>query len=375
MPAKAPRVYPLGIDDRELVDKTFDKLHKQERMSWSTTSTPFSYPVFVVWKTLPSRKRKGRVVIDIRGLNQISRIDVYPLPLQSDVLAAAQGCKYITVVDCASFFYQWRVHPSDRHKLTVISHCGQEYFNVCVLGFKNSPAYVQRRIDILLRDYPWAHAYIDDVVIASRTLEEHIHHLQTVFSVFSSVGISINPSKAFIGFPSIRLLGQHVDSLGLSTAAEKLEAIASLEFPTTLQQLETYLGLTGYLRQYVPFYAAVSGPLQDRKALLLRRGPSAGPQRKSFSLKTLLESPTPAEVESWKSLQELLSNPQYLVHFDPSRRLYADVDASKAFGFGAVIYHVKDDALDSATATYPRKSSIEPIMFLSRQLSLVEHWY
>jgi hypothetical protein len=102
------------------------------------------------------------------------------------------------------------------------------------MGFKNSPAYVQRRIDILLRDYPWAHAYIDDVVIASYTLEEHTQHLRTIFRLFSSVGISINPSKAFVGFPSIRLLGQHVDSLGLSTATEKLEAIANLEFPKTL---------------------------------------------------------------------------------------------------------------------------------------------
>ena len=88
MPARAPRVYPLGIEDRKHIDKTFDKLYEKERMSWSTTSTPFSYPVFVVWKTLPSGERKGRVVIDIRGLNQISRIDVYPLPLQSDIIAA-----------------------------------------------------------------------------------------------------------------------------------------------------------------------------------------------------------------------------------------------------------------------------------------------
>ena len=80
------------------------------------------------------------------------------------------------------------------------------------------------------------------------------------------------------------------------------------------------------------------------------------------------------------------------MHFDPTRRLYADIDASKAFGFGAVVYHVKDDDSnsDSATAdcsdnskppaatirtTYPKKSSIEPIMFLSRRLSPAEHRY
>jgi hypothetical protein len=106
MLVKAFKVYLLSIKDKKVVDKTFNKLHEQDRMSWTTTSTPFSYPVFVVWKTLPSREQKGRAVVDIRGLNQISQTDSYPLPLQTDIIAAVQGCKYITVVDCASFFYQ-----------------------------------------------------------------------------------------------------------------------------------------------------------------------------------------------------------------------------------------------------------------------------
>jgi hypothetical protein len=88
------------------------------------------------------------------------------------------------------------------------------------MEFKNSPAYVQRRMDILLREYPLARAYIDDVVVASKTLDEHVQHLRTLFQFFSSIGISIKPTKAFIGCPFIRLLGQHVDSLGLSTARE-----------------------------------------------------------------------------------------------------------------------------------------------------------
>src|SRR5436189_4309518 len=126
------------------------------------------------------------------------------------------------------------------------------------------------------------------------------------------MNISVNPKKAFLGYPSIRILGQHVDSLGLSTDAEKLEAISRLEFPETLKQLEIYLGLTGYLRQYIPFYAAISGPLQDRKTLLLQKGPTAGSQRRNFSLQTPLLDPPEAELLSFKSLQELLSKPSYL---------------------------------------------------------------
>src|SRR5438045_6236072 len=155
-------------------------------------------------------------------------------------------------------------------------------------------------------------------------------------------------------------------------------------------QLEIYLGLTGYLRQYIPFYAAISGPLQDHKTLLLQKGPTAGSQRRYFSLQTPLLDPTEAELLSFKALQELLSKPSYLVHFDPNRRLYADIDASKAFGLGIVVYHAKDDGSEALAATadrsrasteggakpeYPKKSTIEPIMFLSRRLSPAEHRY
>ena len=103
---KTARVYPLGKDAREVVDKTFDKLHKQGKIEWSTSATPFSYPVFVVWKTIPDGERKGRAVVNIRGLNLISQPDLYPLPLQSDLISSVKGYVYISIIDCASFFYQ-----------------------------------------------------------------------------------------------------------------------------------------------------------------------------------------------------------------------------------------------------------------------------
>ena len=78
--------------------------------------------------------RKGRAVVDIRGLNSITQADIYPLPLQSDLISSVKDCKFISVVDCASFFYQWRVHSQHRHRLTVVSHRGQETFNIAVMG-------------------------------------------------------------------------------------------------------------------------------------------------------------------------------------------------------------------------------------------------
>ena len=102
----------------------------------TTGPTSHGFPVFVVWRTV-NGVRKGRVVVDIRGLNKITKPDAYPMPLQSDIASAVQGCKFISVMDCTRFFHQWPLQEVDRHKLIVVSHRGSEQFNVAVMGFRN----------------------------------------------------------------------------------------------------------------------------------------------------------------------------------------------------------------------------------------------
>lgn len=371
------RVYPLGTKDRAIVDDTFDELHRQGKLEWTDKSTPFSFPCFVVYRGPPD-KRKGRVVIDIRALNEVTLPDAYPIPLQADIIQAVHGAAFLSVIDCASFFYQWRVHLRHRHRLTVVTHRGQESFNVAVMGYKNSPAYVQRQIDRILRLYrAFARAYVDDIIVFSKTAEEHAEHLRKIFDVLSANNISINPKKAFIGYPSVNLLGQRVNSLGLSTDEEKLKAIATLSFPTNLSKLETYLGLTGWFRDYIEGYAGKAKPLQDRKTALLKPSPKAGHARKSYSARTKIIDPTEAEKQSFASIQQSLSSPSFLIHFNAFTQLYVDLDASKEFGFGAMVYHVKDYAVypRGGTIPYPPKKRIQPIMFLSRLLRPAETRY
>ena len=118
------KIYPLGIKDREVVDKTFDEIYCQDRLQFTTQPTPFSYPVFMVWKTLPDGSRKGRAVVNIRGLNNLILPDAYPLPLQLDIIASMHGCTHISVLNASSFFYQWRLHPDYWHMVTVVTHRG-----------------------------------------------------------------------------------------------------------------------------------------------------------------------------------------------------------------------------------------------------------
>ena len=189
------KIYPLGPRDREVVDNAFDKLHQQGRMDWTQGSTPFAYPCFVVW-TGEGEARKSRVVVDIRALNRITMPDAYPVPLQADILAAVSGAKFISTLDCSAFFYQWRVKPEHRDRLTVASHRGQETFNVAVMRFYNSPAYVQRRIDNILRDHRnFTRVYVDDIVVFSMTLQDHVDHWNSVLSTLSAKTSSYRERK------------------------------------------------------------------------------------------------------------------------------------------------------------------------------------
>ena len=174
--------------------------------------------------------------------------DAYLIPLQEDIILQVKDCLFISIIDCTSFFYQWRVHSDDHHKLTIVLHCDQETSNVTLMGAKNSISYVQRQIDRILSPFAkFTKAYIDNVMIHSLTLEEHLTHLRTIFKLFLQLRIFIKSIKAFLGYPDVHLLRQWVNSFSLTTTEEKLKAISLLKFPCTLRKLETYIGMTGWL--------------------------------------------------------------------------------------------------------------------------------
>lgn len=186
------RVYPLGIEARRLVDETFNEMHHLGRLKYITSHTPFSFPVFVVYKTNAKGERKGRAVVDIRKLNNLVIPDAYALPLQSDIIASVQGCPNLAVLDATSFFYQWLLHPDHQYMFTVVTHQGQETFQVPIMGYINSVAYVQREIDNILREVrEWARAYVDDIVCGGKSLPDLLTKLRVLFDIFLRYNISI----------------------------------------------------------------------------------------------------------------------------------------------------------------------------------------
>lgn len=373
------RAYHLSTRDKEAVDQIHNRLTQLGRLKFTEEATPFAHPIFVVWRKVDG-KDKARVVVDLRGLNKVAVPDSYPLPLQSEVIACLRDKRCITVIDATQFFFQFRVHPDHRNRFTMISHRGLETPTVALMGFRNSPAYVQRFMDKLLKPYDFCRAFIDDIVIYSDTIEEHEAHLREIFELFRSKNITISPNKSFLGYPSVELLGFMVDAFGLTTSQERMDALKNLAMPTTLRALEQYLGATGFLRHLIPYYAQLAEPLQARKTAMLAEGRKAGRvvpgqlnKRQAYTRSAAFE-PTRTEKASFQALQEAVANDTFLSHQHPDKTLFLQVDGSKERGFGVMLFHLKDNAA-WVPGTNISSPDVQPVMFLSRMLSSAEMRY
>jgi hypothetical protein len=136
---KSKGVYQLGAKDRVVVDELFDKLIAEGKMSKCTDPNPVGWGVFVVRTGKPGDK--GRVVIDTQGLNAATEDDAYPLPRQEDIMSKIRWKWFIALLDQIKSYYQHVLRPESWPLTAVITHRGQELFNVALLGYKGSPAH------------------------------------------------------------------------------------------------------------------------------------------------------------------------------------------------------------------------------------------
>ena len=378
--AKIPfaKIYSVESKDKKLINEMFDKLHAQERMKYSKQSTSYDYFVFVVWQTILKSDqksiRKNRVVVDIRDFNKIVESDNYFMSLQFDIIFVVAECKYISVFDAATFFYQWNVRVENRFKFTVISHREQEQFNVVVMSFKESSTYVQRQIDVILRNHrDYSRVFIDDIVVYSQTLEDHVKHFHVIFDLLNSKNISLNSIKSFLDYFSIQLLEQKVDVFELITVVEKIETIAKLKFSKTLKDFEIYLNFIEWLRHYVSYFAQKSNVLQLRKTNLIRQiSSNKDISRKTYAARISLYDVTIAKLDSYEQIQKTFSRQNFLFHFSSTKVLYIDMNVFKSYEFDAMIYHT---AVSYENLAVISQIDVQSIMFLSKMLIAVETRY
>lgn len=161
----------------------------------------------------------------------------------------------------------------------------------------------------MLRPFLWNSVivYVDDVIIFSRSLNNHLRHLQEVLQRLMKSGLTLQVSKCHFAYASIKALGHRVSRLGLATDDDKIEAVRNMELPRTLSDLETALGFFNYYRQFVRGFAYITLPLEDMKTRLLKGVPVKGRPRKKHASKTILDLDDACK-EAWEALKHALTS-------------------------------------------------------------------
>lgn len=175
-----PRRMPFVV--RQEVAKQLKQMQKAGDVQPSCS--PWSSPVVMV------RKRDGsnRFCVDYRGLNAVTKADTFPLPRIDDLLDQLSKARYFSILDLASGFWQIQVEPKSREKTAFTTPHGLFEFRVMPFGLTNAPAVFQRLIQKVLGGLNpedgngFVTAYIDDILVYSRTLEDHLSHLQKVIA-------------------------------------------------------------------------------------------------------------------------------------------------------------------------------------------------
>lgn len=254
--------YPYPEALKNEVTKQIDKLLNDGIIRPS--HSPYNSPVWIVPKKLDaSGQKKFRMVIDYRKINSKTVSDRYPIPETSAVLANLGKNKYYTTLDLASGFHQIPMADQDIEKTAFSVNNGKYEFVRLPFGLKNAPSIFQRVMDDVLREHigKICYVYIDDIIIFSSTIDEHLKNLRTIFETLRKANFKIQPDKSEFLKTEVEFLGFIVSENGLKPNMKKVEAIQKYPEPTNLKELRAFLGLSGYYRRFVKDYAKIAKPL------------------------------------------------------------------------------------------------------------------
>ncbi len=251
------RVFPLSQPEAEAMKSYIEEELAKGFIRPSTS--PASAGFFFV------KKKDGglRPCIDYRSLNNITCKFRYPLPLVPAALEQLRRARYFTKPDLRCAYNLIRIREGDEWENGLFHHYGALEYLVMPFGLSNSPSVFQAFINDVFRDMlnQWVIVYIVDILIYSETYEEHVRHVRTVLKRLLQHQLYAKAEKCEFHQETISFLGYVISSGGVAMDEQKVQAVVNWPQPTTLKELQRFLGFANFYRRFIRNFSTIAGPM------------------------------------------------------------------------------------------------------------------
>jgi hypothetical protein len=251
------RPYRYAPQQKDEIERHVSKMLQSGLVVPSTS--PFASPVLLV------KKKDGTWMfcVDYRKLNAATIKNKFPMPIIDEFLDEIAGVKYFTKLDLNSGFHQIRMAPQDEYKTSFETHHGHFHFRVIPFGFTNAPVTFQWVMNNVFAPFmrKFVLVFMDDILIYSRSLDDHAKHLRQVFQVLLANKMFIKFSKCAFAQAQIEYLGHVISHNGVAIDPDKTVAMVQWPVPSSFTEVRAFLGLTRYYRKFIRSYGIIAKPL------------------------------------------------------------------------------------------------------------------